>query len=355
MLVEPVRTLSDAQVAQTAAAIAARQRPDGRLPWHTEQHTDPWNHVEGAIGLTIGGRYACAERAYEWLISSQRPDGSWAQSYAWDGRVESPDADTNMCAYIAAGTWHHFLHTGDRGFLHEMWPVVDRATEFVLLHQAPGGEIAWNHHADGSVDRRALLTASSSIFMSLRCAVAVAEAMGAERPDWELSIGQLAHAIRHRAHVFWPKPEWSMDWYYPVLTGVVRGDAGLERLACGWNRFVVTGRGCRCVEDKPWVTTAETCELVLALDAAGDTDTAVRLFSDIQFLRQEDGAYQEGWVFPEDAHWPGRTPPWTAGAVLLAAEALDRTSPAWDLFHGDRLPAGLDPDDLASESVRDPT
>ena len=163
MLVEPVRTLTDVQVAQTAEAIAARQRPDGRLPWHVQQHTDAWNHVEGAMGLTIGGRYASAERAYEWMIRSQRPDGSWAQSYAWDGSVESPDADTNMCAYVAVGAWHHYLHTGDAGFLHEMWPVVDRAIEFVLLHQAPGGEIAWNHHADGFVDRRVLLTASSSI------------------------------------------------------------------------------------------------------------------------------------------------------------------------------------------------
>ncbi len=51
------------------------------------------------------------------------------------------------------------------------------------------------HHANGTIDRRALLTASSSIYMSLRCAVAIAEELGEERPDWELSIGLLAHAI----------------------------------------------------------------------------------------------------------------------------------------------------------------
>lgn len=338
-------TLTDAQIAQTAAAIAARQRPDGRLPWHVDQHTDAWNHVEGAMGLATGGRIADAARAYEWLIASQRPDGSWAQSYAWDGSVEDADADTNMCAYVATGTWHHFLLTQDQGFLHELWPVVERAIDFVLDHQAPGGEIAWNHHADGTIDRRCLLTASSSIYMSLRCAVAVAEAMGAERPDWELSIGLLRHALRHREEVFWPKQRWSMDWYYPVLTGALRGDAARERIESRWDEFVVEGRGVLCVSDQRWVTTAETCELVLALHAAGDP-RAQAVFDDVQFLRQDDGAYQEGWVFPEEVHWPGRTPPWTAAAVLLANDALAERGPAWELFRGDHLPTGLSAEDV---------
>jgi hypothetical protein len=344
------------QICETADAIAARQRPDGRLPWHTDQHTDPWNHVEGAMGLALGGRFAEAERAYEWLARHQRPDGSWPQSYAWDGSIESADADTNMCAYVATGVWHHYLLTRDDGYLHAMWRVVEKATDFVLDHQVPGGEIAWMHHADGTVDRRALLTASSSIYMSARCAVAIAEKMAAERPDWELSIGLLAHAIRNRPHAFWPKPRWSMDWYYPVLTGVVRDADASARFGERWETFVVEGLGCRCVSDKPWVTTAETCELVLALAASRDTARAARIFDDVQFLRQGDGAYQEGWVFPEDVHWPGRTPPWTSAAVLLADDALAQRSPAWNLFHGDELPTGLGAEEieeyLPRESLR---
>jgi hypothetical protein len=331
---------------ETAAAIAAQQRPDGRLPWHTEQHTDPWNHVEGAMGLMLGGRRTEAELAYEWMVRSQRPEGCWAQSYAWDGSVLDPDADTNMCAYIAVGVWHHFLLTGDRAFVDSLWPTVEKAIDYVLDHQAPGGEIAWMHHANGTIDRRALLTASSSIYMSVRCAVAIAEEIGQERPDWELSIGLLSHAISNRPQAFWPKPRWSMDWYYPVLSGAMRGADASERIASRWDAFVVEERGCRCVADKPWVTTAETVELVLALETAGDAEAARRLFADVQFLRQDDGAYQEGWVFPEDVFWPGRTPPWTAGAVLLAGDALDRRSAAWNIFHGDDLPSGVSPDEL---------
>ncbi len=337
--------LTREDLAATAATVVVQQLADGRLPWHPGDHTDTWNHVEAAMGLDVAGERAAAERAYEWLVANQRADGSWAAYYHEDGSYEDPNVDANMCAYVAVGVWHHYRVTGDLGFLHEMWPVVERAVDMVLALQAPGGEIYWTRHPDGWVDERALLSASSSIHLSLRCAVAIAEELGEERPDWELSIGMVAHAIVYRPDAFMRKDRWAMDWYYPVLCGPLHGEAGAERIECDWSRFVVEGRGCRCVSDAPWVTAAETCELVLALDKLGDTVTARRMFEEVQFLRQPDGSYQEGWVFPEDVHWPGRCPPWTAGAVFLAADALYGYTPAGGLFRGEHLPTGIDPDD----------
>lgn len=345
-----LEVLTAEEIAATAETVVAQQLPDGRLPWAPGDHTDPWNHIEGAMGLDVAGRHAEAERAYEWLAANQRPDGSWASYYHYDGRVKDENVDANVCAYVATGVWHHYLVTGDHGFLHAMWPVVQRAVDTVLDLQAPSGEIWWTRHLDGWVDRRALLTANSSIHLSLRCAVAIAEQLGEERPDWELSIGMVGHAILYReAEAFWPKARWAMDWYYPVLCGLVRDEAARQRLGRRWSTFVVEGRGCRCVSDAPWVTTAETCELVIALDNAGEFEKALQLFEDIQFLRQDDGGYQEGWVFPEGAYWPGRRPPWTAGAVLLAADALSVLTPASGLFRGEGLPRGIDPDDAFDE------
>ena len=48
------------------------------------------------------------------------------------------------------------------------------------------------------------------------------------------------------------------------------------------------------------MTGAETCELVLALDAIGDRDRALRLLADMQHLRTDDGSYWTGYVFPPD-------------------------------------------------------
>jgi len=70
------------------------------------------------------------------------------------------------------------------------------------------------------------------------------------------------------------------------------------------------------------VTGAETCELVLALDALGDRARAARLFADMQHLRDTGGGYWTGYVYPDRVNWPAEHTTYTAAAVVLAADAL---------------------------------
>ncbi|MHB8670759.1 MAG: prenyltransferase [Acidimicrobiales bacterium] len=314
--------LDASRVALTLDSIAALQLGDGMIPWFPGGHCDPWNHVECAMALTAGGRRAEAERAYEWLVSTQRDDGSWHQYYV-EGGVEDAKLDANVIAYVATGTWHHFLSTADGGFLAEMWPVVERAIDFVLDLQTPRGEILWARHADGTPWSFALLTGSSSTHQSLRCAIAAAEHLGHERPDWELSVAALARVIANEPDAFAPKHRWAMDWYYPVLGGVLTGGAGRAHLAQRWSTFAMEGKGIRCVSDRPWITTAETCECALAHDAVGEGKTARDLLAWAQRLRHDDGSYWTGVVEPEGVHFPGgeRTS-YSAAAVVLAVAAL---------------------------------
>ena len=44
-----------------------------------------------------------------------------------------------------------------------MWPVVEKAIDFVLELQTPRGEIIWARHADGTPWSFALLTGSASM------------------------------------------------------------------------------------------------------------------------------------------------------------------------------------------------
>ncbi len=349
--VEGVLTAID--VADTVDAIASVQLPDGNIPWTPGTKTDPWNLIEAAMALDVGGRHTDAERAYEWLRRHQHDAGSWHAYYLGDD-VHDATLDTNVTCYVATGAWHHYLTTGDTAFLRRMWPTVERAIDYALSHQRETGEIAWR--GDDPTDG-ALLTGSSSIHLSLRCAIAIADRLDEDRPDWELSLGSLAIAIAHRPDVFLDKARWAMDWYYPVLGGVLRGEPAHARIAAFWDTFVVDGRGVRCVSDRPWVTAAETCELVMALDAIGANDRARELFAWVQFLRHDDGAYWCGMNFPEGAfhetgqHFTPDHPTWNSAAVVLAAQALGGTGPTAGLFRGEGLPTGLSAEELLQAGV----
>jgi hypothetical protein len=324
--------LSPAEVAATGEWIASLQLPTGMIPWYPGGHADAWNHTEAAMALVLAGRRAEAEAAYGWLASSQQPDGSWCLYHLAEG-VEEPRRDPNVAAYVATGVLWHFLETGDRRFLRDLWPTVEAAIGFVLRLQAPGGEILWSMDVDGRLGRFALLTANSSILHSLRSAVALAAELGLERPEWELAAGRLADTLVQRPGAFEPKDRWAMDWYYPVLSGALTPEAARDRLDAGWDRFVLDGVGIRCVSDHHWITAAETAECVMALDAVGERERAATLLAWTRHLRDDDGGYATGCVHPQCVRYPGgERSTYSAAAVLMADHVLHGGSATAGLF-----------------------
>jgi hypothetical protein len=332
--------LTSAQVAETATSIVAMQERDGAVPWTVGEHVDVWNHVEAAMALMVAGEVEAAEAAYDWCLRRQRHDGSWPMKVV-AGEVEDASGETNMSAYLAVGVWHHWTLRRDLAFVERLWPVVRRGLDFVVGLQLPFGGIAWSQEWDESgpagVNGEALLAGSSSIYQSLRAGVVLADLMGEPQPDWELAGGRLGHALRQHRDLFLDKSTFSMDWYYPVLGGAVRGEAAYALLAERWETFVEPGLGIRCVSTNPWVTGAETCELVLALDAIGDRDRAIRLLADMQHLRTDEGSYWTGFVWPDGVNWPAEQTTYTAAAVVLAFDALSDGTPGADIMRGTTL------------------
>jgi hypothetical protein len=333
--------LTAEDVVQTAKSIAVSQLPNGAIPWFAGGHVDPWDHVECAMALSATGLFDEARRAYSYLRATQRADGSWPAKVTGDV-VDDAGSETNQCAYVAVGVWHHLLVTGDELFARRMWPTVRAAIDFVVAQQTRRGEIRWAVDATGRATSDALLTGSSSTYQSLRCALALAHWVGEAAPEWELAAGRLAHVIREHPEAFLDKSRFSMDWYYPVLGGAVRGERGGAMLASRWDDFVVAGLGARCVVDQPWVTGAETCELALAYSTIDDVGTATDLVRAMQHLRDDDGSYWTGYQFAERVNWPDEHSTWTGAAVILAADALSGASAGSGIFRADTLPTGVE-------------
>jgi len=326
---EPAQPLD---IEAPAALIAGTQRPSGEIPWCDDRKTDPWDHVESAMGLAMAGFLSEARRAYEWLAANQLTDGSWYSAYL-EGVVQDRTRDANMSAYVAVGIYHYFLLTGDRGFASDLWPTVSAAIDFALSLQTSTGEIHWAISPSGNVDRMALLTGSSSIYMSIKCALALAEVLGRQRPDWRTALCRLGDAIRTRPHLFnMTKSRFSMDWFYPVLSGAITGADAQRRIEHGWKKFVVEGLGVRCVSDQPWIAIAETSELALALAGMGHLDQARVVFNWISNRRFEDGSFWAGFTFPDMTIWPEDRIAWTNAGVLIAADAIFGITPAAGLF-----------------------
>jgi len=317
------------------ALIVDTQTADGEIPWHLNGKTDPWDHVEAAMGLTIGGHRDAARAAFDWMARVQCKDGSWYAAYR-NGIPEDFTRDTNFSTYIAVGVYHHFLATGDKGFLDRMWNTVQKGIDFALRHQGRGGEIFWAVSPEGKVDPMALLTGSCSVYMSLKCALRIAAHLSNRTDEWEEAFRRLGTAIRYKPHLFnMTKSRYAMDWFYPALSGALTGKEAQCRIDRLWKRFVINGQGVRCVSDRPWVTVAETAELSLALSAMGNKTLSRILFSWIFDKRYDDGAYWCGFTVPDMVVWPKDRLTWTNAAVLMAADALYHLTPACRLFHHD--------------------
>ncbi|MEO8363565.1 MAG: prenyltransferase [Ilumatobacteraceae bacterium] len=325
--------VSQDQLVQTARWIADLQLANGMIPWFPNGHCDPWNHVETAMALDIMGFHDNAQRAYRWLVDQQRRDGSWFNYYLPDGSIEDDKLDTNVCAYIGAGIWHHWLISNDLTFTHQMWPTVKRAINWVMNMRRADGTILWARQVDNQPWDYALLTGSSSIRHALRCAVNLGTLIGDPQPQWREAADAIDHIICTDQDAFEPKLRWAMDWYYPVLTGALTGPEAKDRLADRWDEFVIVGRGVRCVSDEQWVTAAETAECAVAHVAVGDIDTARELLSWTTPHRKDNGSYYTGIVYPKHIIFPAEeASAYTGAAIIIAADAIAGATATSQLF-----------------------
>ena len=312
------------------------QNEDGSIPWEENKKLDPWDHIEAAMGLSVAGKKEEAESAFLWLKENQLSDGSWYSEYLMSSPV-TKRKETNFSAYIATGLWHYYLIFEDKNFLKFMLPTITKSVNFVTSMQTEQGDIYWASEEDKEILDDSLITGSSSIYKSLECASAIFNLLGESSLQVDISKKNLKNSILNNPERYdrnWEsKSRYSMDWYYPILCGIYDDKKSIKDIETKWSKFIVDDMGCKCVEEEPWVTVAESSELVVALVKIGLRKEALKIFNSLhQWRDTQDGLYWTGYVYKDKKFWPVEKPTWTAGAVLLAADALYEFTPGSELF-----------------------
>ena len=306
--------------------IAKCQNTLGAIAWEPNGKVDPWDHVESIMALNLLDFKEEALKGFDWLISSQEQDGSWYSEYQGE-KITNLNKETNFCAYISSGALHHFLNFKERSFLEKIWPTLKKSIEFVISGQTDEGDILWAKDYNEEWMDDSLLTGCASIFKSLNDFNKIAKTLGYEEFILKEEIKNLKDSIINKSERFdrtWEsKARYSMDWYYPVLCGIHNKQDSKKIINERWDEFVVPGLGCKCVSEEPWVTVAESCELILALNKIDEKKTALKIFENIsKLIDQKDKLFWTGYVYKDDKFWPIEKPSWTAAAVVLAANSL---------------------------------
>ena len=158
------------------------------------------------MALLAAGEVEAAERAYAWVPTVQRADGSVPLKIVGGRGRGRQRRDQHVVLPRGRGVAplagpprprRSYVGTGRSS---------GRGLDFAVSMQLPWGGIAWSQEwRDGrpaGVNREALLAGSSSIHHALRAGVALAELVDDPQPEWELAGGRLAHAVReHRGPV----------------------------------------------------------------------------------------------------------------------------------------------------------
>lgn len=312
-------------ISDTVNFIIENQLDSGAIPYYQDGVTDPWDHVICAMALDVCGRFKASHRAYQWLRTVQNSDGSWWYYYQ-DNKPTEMTKDSNHSSYVASGVWLHYLVTHNKSVLREMWEMVEQGINFTLSLQQPSGEIYWAKDARGNIWPSAPLAGCACIWKSLQDAIKIAGVLRVKKPEWQNAANRLLHALREEPYLFNKLGDnqrgYAMAWYYPALTGISRGKQAQIQIDKEWHDFIVDDWGCKCTLDQPWVTIAETCELIMALIKIGDHTRATTLLNWVLSQRDLDGGFYTGIKLPEKLVYPpDQKNTWTAAGVILATMA----------------------------------
>ena len=316
--------------------IKSVQLESGAIPSNKDGSHDPWDHIESIMGLNFADEIEASKLAFRWLITNQNHDGSWYSKYQ-DGIPTEKNKPTHFAPYIAVAALHFYKIFLNKEFLETLWPSIELAINFALTLQTKNGTIPWSVDENGEVEEDYLLTGSSSILKSIECGIAISNILNNQNNtiNWLKSYDLLSQAIIEplgKFDLLKDRKRFSMDWYYPILSGCLNEDKKNFYIDKVLRDFYIKDIGIKCVIEEPWVTVAETCEFIISLMISDRPKDATNLLLDVLNISDENQIPYMGWQYEENIFWPHERPSWTAAALIISADSVMNFSNASDLF-----------------------
>lgn len=85
------------------------------------------------VAMEKAGLSHLAEKFFRWAMQAQSSDGSWQQRHYVNGELAPTwGLQIDETGSILWGVWQHYRSTGNRAFLEEMYPHVQKGVDFLL-------------------------------------------------------------------------------------------------------------------------------------------------------------------------------------------------------------------------------
>ena len=323
-----------------AQSIKTNQLDSGAIPSNADLSHDPWDHIEAIMGLNFLNDKESSDLAFKWLKNNQNKDGSWYAKYSNNDPIEL-NKPTHFGPYISVAALHYYKIFSDKDKLLELWETIDSAIDFSLNLQNSNGTIPWSVDKNNQIENDFLLTGASSILKSLECAIAISKILDLDsNKKWTKAYKLLAYAIKNPKGLFdktIDRSRFSMDWYYPIISGVLSDSEKDKYIKKIYKDFYIEGIGVKCVVEEPWVTVAETSEFIVSLVISNEIEEAKKLLIEVMNISDLNDIPYMGWQYEENIFWPEEKPSWTAAALILAADSIYDFSSGSDILKKNQL------------------
>ena len=320
---------------EIAKSIKKIQLKSGAIPSNKDNSHDPWDHIESIMGLNFLQDKESADLAFDWLKNNQNADGSWYSKYLDEKPIEL-NKPTHYSPYISVAALHHYKIFSDKKKLSELWKTISLALDFSINLQNPNGTIPWSVDKNNKIEEDFLITGSSSILKSIECAIKISRILEeGDNNSWIRAYKSLAMAIKNPKGLFdvtMDRSRFSMDWYYPIISGALSSEEKDFYIKKILKDFYVDGLGIKCVREEPWVTVAETSEFIITLVISNRLEEARKIFSEAMNITDENDVPYMGWQYEQNIFWPEEKPSWTSAALILAADSIYNFSSGSDIL-----------------------